>query len=82
MDGNCRLVRTAAGRAVALTDPDPAYGWPGITDHWALYQAPDGVVVLIAQGVGVEPGGRPRLEHLPWSRARLVEVAADPAFRR
>lgn len=82
MAGSCRLVRTATGKTVALTDSDPAYGYPGVTNQWALYQAPDGSVVLVAQGVGTEKGGEPRLGHQIWSAARLAEVATDPAFRR
>lgn len=82
MAGSCRLVRTAAGKTVALTDADPAYGYPGVTTQWALYQHPDGAIVLVAQGVGTEKGGEPWLGHQIWSAARLAEVATDPAFRR
>lgn len=82
MAGSCRSVRTATGKTVALTDSAPGYGYPGVTNQWALYQAPDGSVVLVAQGVGTEQGGEPRLEHQIWSPARLAEVATDPAFRR
>jgi hypothetical protein len=74
--GTCRLVRTAAGRTVAVTDADPAYGDPGATTQWALYRHPDSSIVLVAQGSGSKEGQR------PWSAARLAGVATDPAFRR
>jgi hypothetical protein len=77
----CRVVRTPAGAAVALSDDDPAVHDPRPATQWALYQDPDGSVVLVVQAPRDETPGMRALGHNIWTAVRLAEVATDPALR-
>jgi hypothetical protein len=70
----CRIVRTSTGArvGVAAADPRPSGGRPL---EWALYQHPNGTVVLLTHGRGT-------LRQPIWSQARLAEVATATTFAR
>jgi hypothetical protein len=81
--GTCRVVRTPTGARVGLSDviADAAVA-DARQSQWALYQHPDGTVVVLAQGPGVLNDVTPRLPRPVWTVAELARAATDPAFTR
>lgn len=77
---NCRIVRTATGAEVAVTDnPNAPAGQP--ETEWALNRRPDGTVVLIGQSTRRSMSGFPTLSHQVWTTAQLAEATTSPAFK-